>query len=78
MRGSSGRGGEIQAWPTRPAVCQPGFDHQYPHFRNRYRPAKGYFPYDGNMWQPQIWSFALTGPQILNLYSNQMAGKPWP
>ncbi len=39
---------------------------------------KGDIPYDGNMWQPQIWSQALTGQQILTLYSNQIAGTPWP
>jgi hypothetical protein len=38
----------------------------------------GSTPYDGNMWISQIWSQTLTGPAVLNLYSNQISGQAWP
>jgi hypothetical protein len=38
----------------------------------------GFIQYDGNMWQPQIWSAALSASEIANLYFNQLSRKHWP
>ena len=40
--------------------------------------AQGVFEYDGDMWQPQIWSIALSPAQIATLYLEQQSGYPWP
>lgn len=40
--------------------------------------VNGLINYDGNMWQPQVWSVALSPQQVANLYFNQAAGFPWP
>jgi hypothetical protein len=40
--------------------------------------VNGLLQYDGNMWQPQIWSKALTPGDVANLYFNQLSGIPWP
>lgn len=40
--------------------------------------ASGTFSYDGNMWEPQIWSIALSPQQVANLFFNQRIGYPWP
>ena len=34
--------------------------------------------YDGDMWQPQIWSTALTPTEVANLYFQQVGGADWP
>jgi len=34
--------------------------------------------YDGDIWQPQIWSSALGPAQIYLLYTNQVIGTNWP
>lgn len=34
--------------------------------------------YDGDMWEPQIWSSGLQATDVANLYAHQLSGIPWP
>jgi hypothetical protein len=40
--------------------------------------GSGFNFYDGNLWQPQIWSSELSPSDIANLYFNQVQGMLWP